>query len=497
MAAAAAAAVPAPAPAPVGELKTLVSLVDRTAFDEAVYPPDAERTVFQQAFTTYHGATTELVEVPLAGDARWGQRVTATLPWPWSGDFLQSVVLRLRPVSWLPAEAERRIGPEQGDWVPTDAANMYVWADGLGAAAVERAELELNGVIIEEISGDWMTVWNKAFHSATSGIPFDDGLFGYRGTPTAATAATRIRVADDGTIYAPLPFSFARASNAALPLLSVAGPNTIKIHITLRPFSAVVRKAGTPRACGDDTPLGTSFQIRDYSFPFRKLTTITNATAAPGFSNMDLICGVAHLETGALRDAYIARAHELLWRPVTEMTFAEPLKYVLSTPAGGSVQIALPLTAANGPVAQLLFFLRRKDALAKYSDWSNFSATLREETDAVWNPERPLLQRAQLLVGTAVWADEEELWWRTACATALPGGIRASGAYIYGYNFAAAPADFSPSGSVNASRVDMRLNLTVSPPGGAADGEWSVHVFLLAHNWMRFQNGLANWVFMD
>jgi hypothetical protein len=489
------AAAAAAIPAPVGKLQKLVDCVDRTAFDEFVYPPDAERTVFQQAFAPYHCTTTEIVEVPLAGDARWGQRVTATLPWPWSGDFLQWAALRLRPLSWLPAEAERRIGPDQGDWVPTDTPNFYIWTDGLGAAAVERAELELHGVVVEEISGDWINVWNKTAHSATSGIPYDDGLLGIRTAPP--TAASRIRVSDDGTVYAPLPFSFARHLNAALPLLSLAGPDTVKIHITLRPLAAVVRKVVAPRACGDDTPVGTSFQIRDYSFPFRKITTITNLAGIPGFSNMDLLCGVAHLETGALRTSYTSAPHELLWRPVTEMTFAEPLKYVVTTPAGGAIQIGLPLTAANGPVAQILFFLRRKDALAKYSDWTNYSATLREEKDAVWNPERPLLQRAQLLVGTAVWADEDELWWRTACANALPGGIRAAGGYVYGYNFAAAPAEFSPSGSVNASRVDMRLNLTVSPPGGAADGEWSVHVFLLAHNWMRFQNGLANWVFMD
>ena len=97
----------------------------------------------------------------------------------------------------------------------------------------------------------------------------------------------------------------------------------------------------------------------------------------------------------------------------------------------------------------------------------------------------------------AVWADEEERWWRAQGDILLPGGIRAYGNYIYCYNFAEKPADFSPSGSLNASRVDMRLLLTVAPPGGAEDLEWSVHVFYVGTNWIRFQNGLANLVFMD
>ena len=100
-------------------------------------------------------------------------------------------------------------------------------------------------------------------------------------------------------------------------------------------------------------------------------------------------------------------------------------------------------------------------------------------------------------MGTAVWADEEERWWRASSDILFPGGIRAYGDYIYAYNFAEKPAEFSPSGSLNASRVDLRLLLTVKPPGGAADLEWSVHVFVVGTNWIRFQNGLANMVFMD
>jgi hypothetical protein len=99
-------------------------------------------------------------------------------------------------------------------------------------------------------------------------------------------------------------------------------------------------------------------------------------------------------------------------------------------------------------------------------------------------------------VGTAVWADEEETWWRSTGALPLAGGVRASGNYVYVYNFAQSPDSFDPSGSVNASRVDIRLNLDVEQPEGA-DKEWEVKVFLVGTNWMRFQEGLAAVVFAD
>jgi hypothetical protein len=203
------------------------------------------------------------------------------------------------------------------------------------------------------------------------------------------------------------------------------------------------------------------------------------------------------LDDGEFRSAYIDRAHELLLEPVVETQFNEPLKYVVSTGVSDTIKIALPLTIANGPIKQIMFFIRRKAAIDGFNDWTNYSAVLPNEVDPVWNPSRPMLVRAQLMIGTAVWADGDEAWWGSQFALPNPGGIRASGNYIYGYNFTDRPYTFHPSGSVNASRVDMRLNLTVAPPGGAADGEWTVSVFVIGQNWMRFQNGLANMMFMD
>jgi Large eukaryotic DNA virus major capsid protein len=176
--------------------------------------------------------------------------------------------------------------------------------------------------------------------------------------------------------------------------------------------------------------------------------------------------------------------------------FTEPLKYLTSTTDADLITVSLPLEAVNGPVREIIWFLRRKAAY-QFNSWTNYGAYLENEIDPVYKPQRPLLTRAVLRVGAVVWADEEELWWRARGSLAHAGGVQVYNSYVYAYNFADKPALFGPSGSMNATRAEMRLDLTVAQPTGVDDKEWEVQVFVLTHNWMRFQNGMAEVLFRD
>jgi len=69
---------------------------------------------------------------------------------------------------------------------------------------------------------------------------------------------------------------------------------------------------------------------------------------------------------------------------------------------------------------------------------------------------------------------------------------------VYGYSFAARPSEHNPSGTMNASRLSsLRLTLEVKPPGGVDDTEWEVHVFVFGFQWLRFENGICNKMFID
>ena len=474
---------------PVGEMKKVVSLVDRTDFDEYVYPKDTVNTEFLPDYKPYHNFTQEATVFPFSGSPNWGQRFSFSMPWPWPADFLNYITLRLKPLSWLAKDMRLHLGKELNDWLVINESALWIWTNSLGIAAIERAEMEVNGVIIEEFSGDWINIWSKCFHDVSSGIAIDEMVGSY-----SKLTKQNIFASEDGYIYCPLPFWFSRFKNSAFPLISCAGPNTVRFHITLRPFSSMVRKLEDVLTCGE-IPCGQSFSIREF---FRESYAIARTlvidSSIPSFEAADILCGLSHID-GDLRTAYRDQSHEILMYPILETAFSEPLKYVVNTGKDDTIKIGLPIIG-NGPIRQMFFFLRRKASIDLFNDYTNYSGVLTNESDPVWNPVKPLLKRAQLIVGTAVWADEDESWWR-ANAVELPGGIRAYGSYIYCYNFASRPESFSPSGSINMSRVDVRLNLTVTPPVSAYNTEWTVSVFLVGTNWMRFQNGLANPVFMD
>lgn len=476
---------------PVGELKKIVSLIDRSDFDQFVYPANASKTKFRPENEPYHNFTQEVATWTFQGSPNWGQRITFAVPWPWQGDLLNWIALRLKPMTWMPGDSAQRIGPNIKNFVPIDNADFWVWAQSLGTIAIAKAEMEVDGVIIESFSGDWINTWNKMNHSVTTGIAYDDGV--YNSYTQAST--NNILASEDGYVYCYLPFWFAKHVNTAFPIISSRGPDTIRFHITLRPFSQVIRKIRNSLTC-DETPLGTTITVRDYTYPFRKFEDLFVRYAAPGFETADLICGITQID-GDLRDAYMHTTHELMMEQVVETQFAEPVKYLTNTPYGETIKIQLPITTANGPIRQLIFFLRRNAAVQQFNDWNNYSAVLETEYNPIWNPAKPLLQHATLMVGTAVWVDQPERWWRATGNVVLPGGSRAYGNFIYAYNFAEKPIEFAPSGTLNPDRVDMKLSLTVAPPGGSSNTEWSVVLFVVGTNWIRFENGISNLLFMD
>jgi hypothetical protein len=427
-----------------------------------------------------------------------------------------------------------------------------MWASGLGNAAIEQVEMEVNGVVIERWSGDWMNVWQKVFMDNSRAAGWNDsvvgglnkqnwsfGKAGFYDNPSGE--ATRINTnnvdvikphfpsgldprylqmlnaqyieasevcdvntfdnlstlmpTEDGSVYAYFPFWFARHRNAAFPLASINGEGNVRFHITFKKFTDVIRKVVNPRVGCDDTMLGKKIQLINNTnlLPVVQESAVMNVT--PDLKDAILVCGLVHLD-GSLRESYVKLPHEILMEPVLNIPFNEPLKYVVNTGHSDTITVSLPLDAANGPIREIIWFLRRK-AVYKFNSWANYGAYLEDEVNVDFKPQRSLLTRAVLRIGSVVWADQDEMWWRSRGALTHPGGVQLIGSYIYAYSFADDPAKFGPSGSVNASRAPLRLDLTILPPVDVDDKEWEVQVFILSTNWMKFQNGIAEQVFKD
>jgi hypothetical protein len=401
--------------------------------------------------------------------------------------------LRIKPGTWFPYEIQKKL--QSGRYVYEDISGMWCYASSLGTIAIEYAEMEVDGVIIERIDSNYINLMNKINNTTNELSMYEDSLLGERSSSQYSNGelcAISSYPTEDGYVYINLPFWFTKHSNLAFPTISCDRP--LRFHIKLRPFNEVVRKLHSPKAC-KEMPINQTIRMIDTEFPFHYVVNVNTVTSIPALESATILAGLSHID-GDLRKAYIESPHDLLMNSVTTMHFAEPLKYVVGTPESDTIKIGLMLDAFNGPLNKLIFVLRRK-AVEELSDWNNYSAVLQNEVDPIYNPISPLLVRAQLMVGTCVYIDEDESYWSQYGGIHEIGGIQVSGNYIYSYSFGEKPAVFSPSGSLNSSRVDLRLNLTVRPPGGSADGEWEVFVYGLTYNWMKFDKGLANVVFID
>jgi hypothetical protein len=203
---------------------------------------------------------------------------------------------------------------------------------------------------------------------------------------------------------------------------------------------------------------------------------------------------------GPYREMLLRQPFERPFRQIQQFDFTEPLKYVVNKSGSDSITVQLPLEA-NQPVEEIVWFLRRKAAIVQNNDWVNYSAVLEKDYDPVFSPLEPLLKSAKLQGNGMDIVSQDEAWFRSHISRAHKGGRRSYDAFIYGFSFARAPGEHHPTGSINASRLSsLRLTLEVKPPlpsATSADTEWEVRVFVFAFQWLRFENGICNKLFID
>jgi hypothetical protein len=501
-------------------VKRLVDLVDRGPEDEAFFPANSNNTIFRREHAPYHNVVSEIVELGYQGDANWGQRITITLTRKHSGDLLQWICLRLKPRSWLGADLERRI--LGGGWNYADLSGAWMWADSLGSVAIQRVELEIGDAPIESWPGEWMDVWSRQWLDLGRAPGWDADLYGKLPTwvqhDAGRPAWTTVRPTEDGYVYCWLPLTFLRRPQTAFPLVAMGEQQEIRLHITLRPFADVVRRRIEPRATPLEVPLGKTIVVNDVTGLTPVPYEFRLPLAQPGFDEVNVLAGVVHTED-PLRSAYMRIPIEMIYEPVKHMRFDVDPRLSEQMRAGETTSMVLELDGLNGPIRELVFFLRRK-AVWRFNEWTNYGTLLEPAlyasvlADADVNTLRPiaaqepLLKSARLVVGNAVWRDEAEKWWRIEEGLAHRGGVRGTDGMIYGYVFGAATGsnyeDLQPSGTVNASRANIRLELEVTPPvaitaAGCEEtgSEWEVHVFGVGLNWLRFVNGMAVPLFKD
>jgi hypothetical protein len=487
------------------DVKRLVDLVERAPTDDFFFPASSNETVFSRRWMPYHNVTPDITEISYKGAMEWGGRITVPLNRDEAGDLVQWICLRLQPRSWMPADMDANL--KSGLWDYADPSGAWMWAASLGSIAIQEVQLEINDTIVETWPGEWMDVWSRAWMDGGRAAVWDSDIYGQLPSTvihdSGRPAWTTLQPTEDGYVYCWLPLAFMRRPQTAFPLVSLGDLQEMRLHITLRPFQDVVRMRSRPRVDPKETPLGKTVTLLDKTGITHIPWNVKLTSVVPGFDDATVFAGVVHTEN-PLRSSYLRNPFEMLYEKVTHMEFDMP--QLQSGPPGSTQQLLLPLKDFNGPIREICFFLRRK-ATWRFNEWTNYGSLMEDALVINNGLQRPLLTKASLQVGNATWLADSEEWWRVEYGLAHRGGVRLTDGMVYGYCFGAGARwsveDNQPAGTVNASRADMRLDLTVTVPNTEAPGcnedgrEWTVHVFAVGLNWMRFQDGQAVPLFRD
>jgi len=477
-----------------GDITTLLDLTPRDFQDNEYTPLSAEKTWWiPDSSRRIRPYSLSAQQFPVRGPTGFGQRFTFDLGAGLAGDLLFSTVLQIDLGHWLNDTTIMRLESGKAAYM----SDPWYYANSLGSVILEKAVLEIGDQTIETVDGDFLNAasllmqdMNGQYGTAV------DGLGRQPISSLTHTPAYRPFPTQTNSIFVPLPFFFQRVKlQESLPLIAIRD-GTVRIHITLRPFTECIRRLSGRRPSCSDTPLNQEIQIEDFTESVQKTLTFQTSVAAPTFRKIQLMTYGANID-GEMRQHALRSPFEILTRVCNTFYFSEPLKYATNrTNTREVIQVQLPLEV-NHPMEEIIWFVRRK-ATANNNEWTNYSAVTSPEYDSVYNPMRPLLQNAVIQLNGTELINQEEQWFRQHIALAHKGGGAAYDSYVYGYSFAKNPAEHQPSGTANASRLQsVRLTLDVSPPGGAYEQDWEVKVFVITFQWLRFQNGIANKMYAD
>jgi hypothetical protein len=471
-----------------GAIVTLLDLTDRDGQEDDIFPLTTETTWFTRDKSRRTIIFSPQIQtIPFRGPAEFGQRFTFDIGSILVGDLLYGAVLQIKLNHWFDTGVQNRL--RAGIYNYTRLEDIWSYANSLGSAIIAAAELEIDGKTVETIDGDFINIISRLYtdYNTQFGVAYDH--IGRLPITTLRTTSPRLYPTEDATIHCPLPFFFGRiARQEALPLTSIKEGST-RIHITLRPFSEIVRQARGYRDSCTSVPLDREIVFDSPEGP----VTVRTTGVIPLVNSIALLTQGA-LVDGEIRQMLLKKPFEILHRELQTFDFDEPLKYSISKGLKDIISVQLPLEA-NHPLEEIIWFVRQKGVLDN-NEWTNYSDTLERN----WSSDstfltRPLLSKASLQVNGITLVDADEQYFRQHIAKKHVGGYSAYSQYIYGYSFAERPGDHQPTGSINASRANsIRLNLDVVARPGV---EWIVKVYCIGINWMRFENGLANAVFED
>ena len=483
---------------PRGDITTIIDLVTRDQQDITYFPLDTTNSFFHRDSKTAYPSSLSIQEFTQRGPADWGQKMSFEIGSLPAGDLLQAIILQFKLDSWYNGSVIKKLQNGEITTDPLYSSQYWTYINSLGTAIIEYAEFIVNDQTIERITGEFIRAFFNIYTDINNviGISTDaigTTSFSYLNTNTVNQTQfnpNRPYPTEDGTYFCILPFFILR---------------NVRIDIKLRPFDQVVRNYMGYRHNSTETPLNKTVNFITNSQTQYSTKTVNCSPQCRDFR----IVTCASLLLGSLREKYIHKPFEQMVKLVQTFHFDEPLKYLVSKPntPNQTIEIQLPLEL-NHPVIELIWIFRRKAVLIN-NEWANFSPAISYQT----NPNKVFpewLDHATIRINGSELISAKGNWFREHIASVHKGGIITYNSHMYGYSFSKYPDEHQPSGTANMSKTSsiilgLKVNvpIPVEIPVEIPDfdpnmvGGWEVFVFAIHYNWLRFENGLCNRIFID
>lgn len=392
-----------------GALMTVIANSTGTEHAELTHNP--QFSFFKTVFRRYTNFATEPIEIPLVGSdtLHFDGAVTLKAIVPRHAELLSHLYLAVD----LPAifsGYDPTLADATTKMPSVQSGYRFQWVRELGAQMVERVQVSVGGTVVQELRGEWISLWYRSlaaedvdlslYNTLTGNTPelYDPangvGAMGVyptstlhsdlntdpelRTDPASASSVTnpffRTASIPAQTLYVPFPFWFSANSGAALPLVALQH-HEVEVQVTLRPL----RDLYTVR---DVNPTSPTFGDRVPPQPTVVSHAIGRFQAGMPYASMEASSTHLGLGDGLENNENLTVAPRLLatyvflddaeqsqFASATHRYLVEQVNYLSFRGVYGTQSYDLHL---NHPVKMLVWYAQREDVRDR-NDWTNYT----------------------------------------------------------------------------------------------------------------------------
>lgn len=378
--------------------------------DNYLLTQDPNANFFEYAYMKYNNFASELVKIPINEQATWGRKTHAVIPK--AGHLLSNLYLSLE----LP-----KLEVVDGEWVG--------WTDTLGYAIFNKLELEIGGIIVEQLEPQFMEILFELTQGKEQ-IGKNKMIL-----KSDTYVATQTNASKTQTLMIPLPFFFTRQYNLSLPLLSLSNPE-IRVNFEFKNFDECIHYDGNTAP--------TFKQIIDAS-----------------------IYGEYMYIDESIIDSFEDKIHHFI---------IDSVQYNGLESIGPALGTHITQLKFNHPVRELAFVMVDANSLTN-NDHFNFSR---------YTDENALIKSANIyMVNQARFqTDLPEVYMRTVFPFKQHSVV--PNKHIYTIPFCLDTETNQPTGALNFSRLE---NISLHLKMNSGNAEVFLYVFAIYHNFISIANG--------